>query len=69
VSTSATYVVTGMTCAHCVGAVTKEIEAIPGVESVAVSLDSARAVVTGAVEDDAVLAAVEEAGYAACRES
>ena len=67
-SASATYVVTGMTCGHCVAAVTKEIEALDGVESVQVSLDSARAVVTGAVTDDAVLAAVEEAGYTARRD-
>jgi copper chaperone len=68
VSATATYVVTGMTCGHCVAAVTKEIEALPGVEQVEVSLDAGRAVVTGDVADDAVQAAVEEAGYTARRD-
>lgn len=67
-SASVTYLVTGMTCGHCVAAVTKEIEAIEGVEHVEVSLESARAVVVGEVTDAAVLAAVEEAGYTARRD-
>ena len=67
--TTATYVVTGMTCAHCVAAVTKEIEALVGVEQVAVSLDSAWAIVTGSATEADVVAAVEEAGYSARRQS
>lgn len=63
--TTATYVVTGMTCGHCVAAVTKEIEGIPGVEHVEVSLDSALAVVTGPATETDVMAAVAEAGYSA----
>ncbi len=63
--TTATYVVTGMTCGHCVAAVTKEIEGIPGVEQVEVSLDSALAVVTGPATETDVMAAVTEAGYSA----
>ena len=65
---SATYLVTGMTCAHCVAAVTKELEAVEGAEQVEVRLDSARAIVTGPADEGAVVAAVEEAGYSACRE-
>jgi len=65
---TARYAVTGMTCGHCVAAVTKEIEALDGVEQVEVSLDAASAVVTGDVADAAVVAAVEEAGYSARRE-
>ena len=34
------YVVTGMTCGHCVHAVTEEVSALQGVENVAVDLDS-----------------------------
>lgn len=64
----ATYVVTGMTCGHCVAAVTKELEGVPGVTEVRVDLDSGRAVVTGPVPEAVVLAAVREAGYAATRE-
>lgn len=67
-SAAATYVITGMTCGHCVAAVTAEIEALDGVEAVDVRLDSGRAVVIGAVDEAAVLAAVVEAGYSARRE-
>ena len=64
-SATTTYVVEGMTCGHCVAAVTKEIQAIDGVEHVDVSLDAGRATVTGVATADAVLAAVQEAGYTA----
>ena len=36
--TSTTYLVTGMTCEHCVRAVTSELESVPGVSAVTVSL-------------------------------
>ena len=35
-----TWTVTGMTCGHCVKAVTEEVSAIPGVTDVAVELES-----------------------------
>ncbi len=58
------YVVQGMTCAHCVAAVRAEIAAIPGVREVEVDLDGGRVLVRGAdVGRDAVRGAVEEAGY------
>jgi copper chaperone len=58
--------VPGMTCAHCVEAVRTEIEKVPGVEGVAVDLDTKAVVVTGAgVERTTVWAAVDEAGYEA----
>ncbi len=61
-----TYTVTGMTCGHCVASVTEEVGALPGVEDVQVDLESGRVVVTsaGPVDEAAVAAAVEEAGYA-----
>jgi copper chaperone len=64
VSTS-TYTVTGMTCGHCVSAVTEEVTAVPGVTAVDVDLASGRLTVTSdtPVDDDAVRAAVDEAGY------
>ncbi len=62
-TTTTTYTVTGMTCGHCVAAVTKEIEALAGVVQVEVQLEAAIAVVTGTASTDAVLAAVVEAGY------
>jgi copper chaperone CopZ len=66
---SSTYVVTGMTCEHCVRSVTEEVGEVPGVAGVDVDLASGRLVVTpaegtGPVDDDAVAAAVAEAGYA-----
>ena len=61
-----TYTVTGMTCAHCVASVTEEVQEIPGVEDVDVVLDSGALTVTSSqpLDDAAVRAAVEEAGYA-----
>lgn len=60
-----TYTVSGMTCDHCVRAVTEEVSKVDGVEMVDVELASGRMVVTsdGDVSDDAVAAAVDEAGY------
>jgi copper chaperone len=61
-----TYTVTGMTCAHCVAAVTEEVGAVPGVTGVQVDLATGALTVTSEVpvDDDAVAAAVDEAGYA-----
>jgi copper chaperone len=59
------YTVTGMTCQHCVMSVREEVAEIPGVSDVDVDLTSGRLVVTGeGFGDEAVRAAVEEAGYA-----
>ena len=61
-----TYTVSGMTCAHCVSAVSSEIRQIPGVTDVDVELTGGTVTVTSAqpVDDAAVAAAVDEAGYA-----
>jgi copper chaperone len=63
--TTASYTVVGMTCGHCVTAVTEEVSAVPGVTGVDVDLGSGDLTVTSAtpVDADAVRAAVEEAGY------
>jgi copper chaperone CopZ len=65
------YLVTGMTCEHCERAVTQEVTRVAGVEGVDVSArDGVLTVSTSAgVDDDAVLAAVDEAGYSAVRKS
>ena len=62
---TATYTVTGMTCGHCVSAVTTELSALEGVTDVQVDLESGRATVTSdqPLDADAVAAAVDEAGY------
>jgi copper chaperone len=59
-----TYAVTGMTCAHCVAAVTAEVSTVPDAGEVAVDLATGMLTVTGSPDDDAVRAAVDEAGYA-----
>jgi copper ion binding protein len=59
-----TYSVTGMTCAHCVAAVSEEVGAVAGVRGVEVDLASGRMLVHGdGVSDTDVRAAVAEAGY------
>jgi copper chaperone CopZ len=59
-----TYVVEGMTCGHCKAAVEQEVGAVTGVNEVRVDLASGRVTVVGdGVDDDAVAAAVDEAGY------
>jgi copper ion binding protein len=59
-----TYTVEGMTCDHCVKAVTGEVTQLPGVDAVAVDLTNRTVTVSGdAVDDTAVAAAIDEAGY------
>jgi copper ion binding protein len=63
---TSTWNVTGMTCGHCVAAVTEEVSAIEGVESVEVDLETGAVVVIAASDPtrEQMAAAVEEAGYA-----
>ena len=62
---TSTYTVVGMTCGHCVNSVKEEVSQVPGITGVEVDLTSGGLTVTGEapVDDDAVRAAVEEAGY------
>ena len=64
--TTSTYTVTGMTCGHCVAAVTDEVAKVDHVTDVDVDLASGRVTVTsaGPIDDAAIAAAVDEAGYA-----
>ncbi len=63
-----TYRVDGMSCDHCRVAVTGEVSQVAGVRSVDVDLDSKLVRVEGAgVDDAAVVAAIDEAGYDAVR--
>lgn len=66
--TTSTYLVNGMTCGHCVASVTEELSAINGVTAVDVDLvksGASRVTVMSdnPLSDDAVRAAVDEAGY------
>ena len=60
------WTVTGMTCGHCVKAVTEEVSAIEGVESVEVDLETGAVTVAAATDPtrEQMAAAVDEAGYA-----
>lgn len=62
---TSTYQVQGMTCGHCVSAVSSEIGQLTGVSDVSVDLQTGKVTVTAEqqLDDDAVRAAVEEAGY------
>ncbi len=64
-SETAIYTVAGMTCGHCVAAVTEELSKLPGVTSVDVQLDDGRVSVESdqPLDPEAVRAAVDEAGY------
>ena len=61
--------VTGMTCGHCEMSVREEVQEIPGVDVSEVSAQNGRLVVESdqPVDEAAVKAAVEEAGYKAER--
>lgn len=62
---TATYTVKGMTCGHCVQAVTDEISRLPDVTSVDVDLATGRVTVRSdqPVPDSGIRDAVEDAGY------
>ena len=63
--TTSTFTVTGMTCGHCVAAVTEEVSKVDRVTNVEVDLASGQVTITsdGPIDDTAVAAAVDEAGY------
>ena len=59
------YTVSGMTCGHCVGAVTQEVGALEGVSDVRVDLATGEVAVVSErpLDRASVAAAVDEAGY------
>jgi copper ion binding protein len=63
--TTSTYAVTGMTCEHCVRAVTEEVRRIEGVADVTVDLPTGALTISSSepIEHAAVAEAVAEAGY------
>jgi len=64
-TTSLRLSITGMTCASCAGRVERALAKVPGVAAVAVNLASEQALITGPSTADALVAAVEKAGYGA----
>jgi copper ion binding protein len=64
--TEKTYTVSGMSCQHCVMAVSEEVGQVAGVESVDVALETKQVTVRGRdLDDGALRAAIDEAGYEA----
>ena len=63
--TTTTYQVSGMTCGHCMQAVTNEVKKIKGVTDVDIDLESGSVRVSSdaPVDEAAFRAAVDEAGY------
>ena len=59
------YLVTGMTCAACQGHVERAVKKVPGVSKVSVSLLTNSMIIEGTAGEDAVVRAVEKAGYGA----
>lgn len=55
--------VEGLTCASCVGRVERALQAVPGVAEAAVNLTTERITVRGVAALDALLAAIDKAGY------
>ena len=63
-SSSVTLSVPGMTCGHCKAAIETELGKVPGVASVSVDLDTKLVAVVGtALDHEALVAAVDEAGF------
>ena len=63
--TTTTVTVSGMTCGHCVAAVTEELTRLAGVRTVDVDLSSGLVTIVSdaPLADASVVAAVDEAGY------
>ena len=67
-SQTITYSVPGVSCGHCRAAITAEVTAVDGVEAVDVDLETKLVRVSGeALDDAALIAAIDEAGYEAVR--
>ena len=62
---SVSYSVSGMSCGHCESAVSKEVAALPGVTGITVDAKAGLLTIDSdaPLEEAAVRAAVDEAGY------
>lgn len=58
-----TYSVPGISCDHCKTAIEGEVRMVAGVESVSVDVAGKTVTVVGEAPDEAVRAAIDEAGY------
>jgi len=62
-TSSTTFSVTGMSCGHCVSAVTRAVQQVDAGANVQVDLDKQTVAVISGASADAVKAAIEQAGY------
>lgn len=60
---STTLTVSGMACDGCEEAVTEALEGVPGVDAASADHEAGTATVEGQADVDALVSAVEEAGY------
>jgi copper chaperone len=66
VADTMTYTVPKIHCAHCAESIREEVSEVPGVQAVEVDIDSKVVTIGGeALSDDALRAAIREAGYEA----
>ena len=61
--------ITGMKCGGCVSAVEEVLSQVDSVDSVDVSLEAKTAIVTGDVDSEALIAAIDSAGFKASLEA
>ena len=61
--TTLTYSVPGISCGHCKNAIEAEVREVAGVDSAIVDIEARVVVVEGSADEDAIRAAVVEAGY------
>lgn len=62
---SITLTVTGMTCEHCEQSVVEALEGVEGVTDATADRDAEQATVEGEADTDALIDAVQSAGYEA----
>lgn len=60
---SRTYNVPDVSCAHCKNAIEGEVGALSDVDDVTVDIESKTVIVAGTASDEAITAAIAEAGY------
>jgi copper chaperone len=58
-----TYNVPGISCGHCKSAIEGEVGQLADVDSVLVDIEGRTVTVEGAASDEAIAAAIDEAGY------
>lgn len=61
--TTRTFTVPDISCGHCKAAIEGALDGVDGVESATVDIDAKTVRVQGSASDEAVTAAIDEAGY------